>query len=186
MSDSRKYRLEVLSSQHSIAHFTCEDEEINEYIREDALADMARSVARTFVEIDTSKPADNNVAGYFTLRAHALRIEETYFEDWEADEDGSGYNAGPIEVPLVELMWLARDLQWIGQGVGDTLMIDALQMIATAADCVGIIGVHLRSTPRGVGLYKEFGFQPFREHPYYDSLRYILPINTLQAIVQKV
>ncbi len=73
MSDSRKYRLEVLSSQDSIAHFTCEDEEINEYIREDALADMARSVARTFVEIDTSKPADNNVAGYFTLRAHALR-----------------------------------------------------------------------------------------------------------------
>ena len=186
MEDEQRYRVEALNHQHDINNFSCEDEELNEYIQEDALLDMKRGVARTFVEIDTEKPVTGNVAGFFTLRAHTLRIEETYFEDWEADEDGVGYNSAPIEVPLVELMWLARDLQWRGQGVGDILMIDALKMVATAADCIGLIGLHLRSTYQGVRLYRRYKFQQFNEHPYYDDLRYILPIRTLRAILREV
>ena len=66
---------------------------------------MEKGVARTFVEIDrAAKPATPNVVGFFTLRAHALRIDESYFEDWQdASEDGEKSFPSPIEVPLVEL-----------------------------------------------------------------------------------
>ena len=184
MAKPQRYRLEVLNHRHAIANFTCETDELNAYLRDEALFDMTRSDARTFVEIDTEKPVTNNIAGYFTLRADALRIDEAYFDNWQPADDGSASYAAPIQVPLVELICLARDAQWIRQGVGDVLMLDALRMVALAADSIGLIGLHLRSTRRGVALYKEYEFQPFQEHPSYDDLRYILPIGLLRAIVQ--
>ena len=184
MAELQRYRLEALNARHAIANFTCETDELNDYIREEALFDMARNVARTFVEIDNEKPVTNNVAGFFTLRADALRIDETYFDDWIAPDDGGATHFDPIQVPLIELMCLARDLQWERHGLGDILMIDTLKMVAAAASSVGLIGLHLRSTNRGVALYKAYEFQPFKEHPSYDSMRYILPINLLKAIVQ--
>jgi hypothetical protein len=181
----QRFRLELLNGQHSIEQFRCENEEINTYLHEDALADMAKDVARTFVEIDGKEPATNNVAGFFTLRADALNIREDYFEDWaDGSEDIKAWPS-PINVPLVELMLLARDLQWKGQGMGDTLMIDVVKTVAAAADCIALIGLHLRSTDKGVRLYTEYEFQPFKEHPTYDEYRYILPIGTIRVIASR-
>ena len=59
MAELQRYRLESLNTRHAIANFTCETNELNEYIREEALFDMARNVARTFVEIDNEKPASH-------------------------------------------------------------------------------------------------------------------------------
>lgn len=82
MHTKDRYTVEVLNDQHPIRLFACEDEEVNEYLHAEALADMKRSVARTFVVLDREQPAIDNIAGFFTLRADALRIKETYFEDW--------------------------------------------------------------------------------------------------------
>jgi GNAT superfamily N-acetyltransferase len=176
MSSGSRYRLEVLNDQHSTGNFACEEDEINEYIRNEALADMARGLARTFVETDQEKPATFSVAGFFTLRAHAANIR---------DED-SEYPDETIEVPLVELMWLARDLQWKGQGLGDTLMIDVLETVAKAASYIGFMGLHLRTTMRGRPLYEKYDFQLFRAHPHSDGARYILSIQDILAIVERV
>ena len=172
-----RFRLESLNAGHSVENFHCEEHEIDSYLHEEALADMSRGVARTFVEIDNEKPETDNVAGFFTLRAHALHIDEAYFEDYEEatpDEQGRSGLDDSIEVPLVELMWLARDLRWKGQGIGALLMIDALSKVAAAGECIGFIGLHLRSTSRGVPLYKRFRFQQFKAHPHFDPYRYIL------------
>src|SRR5690242_7637246 len=102
MPSGPRYTLEVLASKHAIHRFACGEEEIDEYLRENALQDMERGLARTFAEIDQEEPATSNVAGFFTLRAHALLINSRYFIDPlddEADEDDV-----QIEVPLVELM----------------------------------------------------------------------------------
>ena len=181
----QRFRLETLNIQHSVQNFRCEEDEINEYLHEEALADMNRNVARTCVEIDQTMPITDNVAGFFTLRAHSLRIDESYFDDATNDIIEDQVGILPIEVPLVELMWLARDLRWRGEGMGDTLMIDALKTVAQATDRIGMIGLHLRSTPYGVPLYERFDFQQFKEHPHFDRLRYILPTHVIRAITDR-
>lgn len=186
MSIEQRYRLEVLNEQHAIKAFSCGNEEIDEYFHQLALPDMAKDLARTFVEIDSEKPATKNIAGFFTLRAHALQIREDYFPDWIDKLQDVAAVPGTIEVPLVELMWLARDLRWYGLGMGDALMVDTIKIVATAADCIGLIGLHLRSTPGGVGLYQRYDFQPFKEHPSYDEYRYILPIGTIRLIADSI
>src|SRR6266508_1471106 len=102
-----RYRLEPLTSEHDVSAFDCGDDDINEYLRIDALQHMVHGHARTFVEIDRKKPAA--IAGFFTLRAHSLHIDADYFDYFEDEPNGS-----TIEVPLAELMYLARDLRWKG------------------------------------------------------------------------
>jgi hypothetical protein len=76
-----RFRLEALTADHAINVFVCEDDEINAFLHEDALRDMATSLSRTFVLIDNEEPATNNVAGFFTLRAHAAIIDTEYFDE---------------------------------------------------------------------------------------------------------
>src|SRR5258707_10643001 len=95
-----RYRLDALSESHSISGFTCGDAEIDAYLLEDAVQQMDYGQARTFVEIDTLEPATANVAGFFTLRAHSLRIQANYFDYLDEEPEESA-----IEVPLVELMY---------------------------------------------------------------------------------
>lgn len=176
---SERFVLEPLNEHHPVRMFSCEDDQITEYLQEEAFEDMQRNVARTFVEIDHGMPAASNVAGFFTLRADLLRISESYFDDW-IDKRGS------IEVPIVELVWLARGLQWRGTGVGDLLMIEALTIVKNAADCVGMIGLHLRTTPQGRELYERYDFQEFTEHPIHDRDRYVLSVETIRLIAANV
>ena len=183
MLDKLRVRLEVLNARHPVHSFSCGDEELNAYLHEEAWADMQRGVARTFVEIDMDQPAIRNIAGFFTLRAHSLIIDESYFPDWLDGVDEDVTDITPIEVPIVELMWLARDSRWQGRGVGDILMIDVLKTVQEAADCIGLIGIHLRTTPKGLRLYENYAFQKFREHPGFDGMRYVLSIKTIRTIV---
>jgi len=90
-----------------------------------------------------------------------------------------------IEVPLVELMCLARDKRWKGLGIGPTLMIEALRIVAEVADRIGTIGVHLRSTPSGERLYRDYGFREFKAHPTFDPARYNLSIRDVRAIAER-
>lgn len=183
---SSPFILEVLHPKHLIHVFDCGDEEINTYLYEDALKDMQRDTTRTFVEIDTGKPTANNVAGFFTIRADAFKINEDHFVDWEADDDGkSAVSIPEIKVPLVELVNLARGLAWRGMGIGDVLMIDALKKVCAAADCIGLIGLHLRTTSQGKILYERFDFEEFTAHPERDQDRYILRIETIRTIVER-
>ncbi len=138
------------------------------------LEDNNHNLALTFVEIDNDEPATKNVAGFFTLRAHAVRITDIDTENGTGDTK---------EVPLAELMCLARDERWKQRGIGDALMIDALSIIAKASECIGFIGVHLRSTEHGTKLYERYDFQEFKAHPQRDKMRYILSVKTIKEIV---
>lgn len=147
MAEESRYRLHPLTAEHTTHLFSCGDPELDEYLHDEALTDMKLGLARTFVEIDAELPATPVVVGFFTLRAHALAIDERYFEDFDGlDEEVGGTRIASIETPLVDLMYLARDERHKGIGIGDILMIDALRKVGQAADCIGFIGLHLRST----------------------------------------
>ena len=178
--DVARCRLEPLSAASPIARFECEDQEINDYIVSEALEDNLRGLARTFVELDIDKPVTENVAGFFTLRAHALTIECSHFEEFDESDDEDC----EIEVPLVELMWLARDIKWKGSGVGPTLMWDAIRLANEVSERIGFIGMHLRTNQMGERLYREFDFRTFRAHNSSDAARYVLPIEDIRMMAE--
>jgi hypothetical protein len=174
MPRDERYLFQVLTDGHAIGSFECEYEEFGDYLRDAALKDMEAGLARTFVEVDQNAPAAHNVAGFFTLRAHAAKIDAAFIDTFDGE--------GDIEVPLIELMYLARDAAWRGVGMGDGLMIDVINVVAQASDLIGFVGLHLRSTPEGRRLYEDYDFVPFTAHPVYDGARYILPLADIRTI----
>lgn len=179
------FSLETLTRQHSIADFHCgdadEEKDIAEYLRDVALNDMAKGLAWTFVLLDHRKATTGkNVAGFLTLRAHSERINEHFFADFEDFDEENAID--DLEVPLIELMYLARDSEWEGQGIGDVLMAELLNQVAHAADHIGFIGMHLRSTRKGKRLYERYPFQIFEAHPRSDGYRYIISVRDIRNI----
>ncbi len=177
MDLERPYRLEALWRLHATARFSCGDGDIDSYLRDDALQQMEHGLARTFVEIEAAEPDTTKIAGFFTLRAHSLRIQADYFDYLDDEPEES-----VIELPIIELMYLARDSRLKGRGMGPTLMIECIRIVDEIADRAGIIGVHLRTTRQGERLYLDFDCKPFTWHPHHDRARYVLPIRDVRVI----
>ena len=174
-----RYRIEALNEHPAISGFNNEIGEVRDCLRDEALLDMKKCVARTFVAVDTQQDKAGTVAGYFTLRAYALKIRDAYFDDFYPEPVTS-----PIfmEVPLAELMWLGCDTEYRGEGAGDTLLLEALKATAEAADRIGLIGLHLRSVPSATAFYEEFGFLQFAVYSS-DRMRYFLPVTDIEEIL---
>lgn len=172
--------IEPLNVYHHIDNFRSGDEEIDYFLRAYARNDMMDGLSRTFVAVDEDRPISDGIVGFFTLRAHALKIKCDFFESMLDEPDEC-----TVEVPLIELMYLARDLRWKGRAVGPLLLVEALVRVDEVADRVGILGVHLRTTMEGARLYQAFDFPLFTAYPLFDPARYLVPIKTVRNIVTR-
>jgi len=81
---------------------------------------------------------------------------------------------------------VGRDIRWKGHDIGPTLLIEAIRLVSEVADRIGILGVHLRSTPGGERLYKDFEFKQFSSYPFRDTARFILSTKDVRAIAARV
>lgn len=162
-----KYAVQKMAKHHDVSSFDCQNTYLNSFLKDKALAQSQRDISVTFVALDltASNPA---VIGYFTLRADSFYPENR--------QDGD-------IIPVVELVALARDRTYRGQGVGDYLLISTLQNVQQAAELVGIAGLHLLPTEEGRRLYNRYQFD---EHPLsYRTDLLFLPMNVIRLIVSE-
>lgn len=108
-------------------------------------------------------------------------LKRRFFGDASSGDDAEAHHPLEIEVPLVELMWLARDQSWKGESVGTFLMVSAIEIVAQVSYLVGFIGLYLNATSASAPFYEKFGLKPFPEHPHFDR-HYILPTSALRAL----
>lgn len=137
-------------SRHDTRDFTCGEPELDAWLSDKA-ADAARArVAQTFVWVDDASGHDSVVA-YYSLSAHAIpRVEAP-------SRIGRGV---PDPVPAALIGKLALDLRLHGQGLGQVLLVDALQRIVDASSkgpAVRAIVVDA-ATDAGSRLYAKLGF----------------------------
>lgn len=109
--------------QHHCRAFACGEPELDAWLRDKA-ADAARArVAQTFVWLDDGFGQDSVVA-YYALSAHAVpRIEAP-------SRIGRGV---PDPVPAALIGKLALDVRLYEKGLGEVLLVDALQRIVEAS-----------------------------------------------------
>ena len=119
-----------LSAAHDLSGFDCGALALNDYLRKYAYANQQANAARTYVTV-----RGNQVAGYYTLAAGAVRREET------TGRVSTGLARHPV--PIILLARLAIDLNEQGKGIGVALLKDALLRSARAADLIGCRAVPL-------------------------------------------
>ena len=150
---------------HRVDMFSCGEDLLDRWLRAYAGQSQHRDAARTFVTTDP----DGRVAGYYTLVAAQV----------EHGQATAGVRRGlsrhfPIPVALLARLAVATPHQ--GNGLGRSLLLDALQRVLRASDELAIRAVTVDALDeRASSFYRAFGFEPSD-----------LPPNTLMIPLQTI
>ena len=149
-------RYQPLGSQERGA-FDCGEESLNDYLQRFARQNSKRGSSKTYVAAP-----DNVALGYFTLCAGSVALEHF------SQEEQKGM---PRLVPVVHLARLAVDSQTQGQGLGEALLLGALETSLQVADIIGVMGIEvwaINDTARS--FYERYNFQNLVDDSYHSYL----------------
>jgi predicted N-acetyltransferase YhbS len=164
-------RIELLASFHDRDAFDCTNNALNQFLRQTARQHIQKGISRTFVLTDSEQP--EMILGFFTLSACEVRAE------WLPSNVAKKY---PSTVPGVRLARLAVTKAWQRQGIGEILMIEAMQRTLIIARNVGIIGLFVDAKDAvAKAYYERFGFVGMEATP----LELFLPLSTLGLLLSK-
>lgn len=167
MTDRAPYRCERLDpAVHATDQFSCGEEELDTWLREQAVPATARRTARTWTWVDGA----GAVVAYYALAAHKVARARV------PTKIGRG---GPVEIPAVLLARLALSKSLRGQGLGEVLVADALGRVVEATQTVGARLVVVDALREPVAtFYESLGF---RRIP--GSLLLVQKISDIEAAI---
>lgn len=167
---SVRFVIEPLANAHQRSGFTCGNDRIDRYFRETVSQDMKRKYATCFVARDV---ATNRVAGFYTLSSSNVPLNEV---------PGSLAKKLPRypTVPAVLIGWLGRHSDYVGQGLGELLLFDAIKTVSTAP--IGAHGIFADAIDdKAKAFYAAFGFMPLIGRPRTLYLPVATALNLLTA-----
>jgi GNAT superfamily N-acetyltransferase len=144
-----KLAITKLAVTQDPTNFDCNYEELNAFIRLNALAGQRANISQTYVALNGEV-----IVGY-----HTLAVGNVIYED-APERLAKGLPRYPI--PVLLLARLAVDRHWQGKGLGAALVADALRRTLQVADIAGVraLLVHAKDdTARN--FYMHLGFDPF-------------------------
>jgi predicted N-acetyltransferase YhbS len=148
-------RPEPLRGKHEFGAFDCGEQSLNTWLHRYALHAEATQSARVYVTTDGSA-----VVGYYAVTVGQV-------EPAEATTRLLKGQPAAQSVPVVILARLAVDSQHQGQGLGRSLLQDALLRCVSAAQAVGIRALVVHAHAEATGFYEAFGFEPSPTDPMH-------------------
>ena len=119
--------VEPISRHHDRKQFDCGDDEVNRFLREQALQDHEKDMSRTMVLIDDAVD-QTRVTGYHTLAMSQVRQEEIPKDKPKIKRS----------IPVVLLGQLGVDSAFQGRGLGELLLMDAQARVDEISRRTGI------------------------------------------------
>lgn len=146
MSTFRRPR--ALAPGDRIVTFDCGEPTLNEWLRSRALKNETTGASRTFVTVEAESGV---VAGYYCLSAGSLALD---------DSPGRVRRNMPSPIPIILIGRLAVDLSFSGQGVGASLLQDAILKGVEASRIVGARAFVVDAlNDDAERFYRRFGFE---------------------------
>lgn len=165
----RTWSIEPLGKQHDRAAFSCEEAELTEYLQKRASQDVQRYAAAVFV---ATQPDGSRVLGFYSLSALSVSLEDV-------PEEQAKYFARYPAVPVTLLGRLARDVSQKSQGLGELLLMNALQRAYRQSGSTASSAVIVDAkSERAAAFYQGYGFLPFIN----STRRLFLPMKTIAKL----
>ena len=152
---------ERLTSRHDLTAFDCGVPTLDDWLRQTALMAQAKGVTVTDVWSDAGR-----VVAYYSVSPTAVI----------SDGLPRGASTGLDVIPGYLLGRLALDRSLQGQGLGERLLVHALERIVRAADAGGgrlIVVDAIDDT--AAGFYAHFGF-----HSVPGTMRVVMKVSTVR------
>jgi predicted GNAT family N-acyltransferase len=168
---SDNLRIEPLGKKHDRAAFSCGQDSLDQYLKNQAGQSVGKNLAAVFV----LTPDGKKIAGYYTLSSYAVKLDEI-------PEEIARKLTRMHEVPATLLGRLARSIEFRGQGIGEILLVDALKRAVQnsmhVASWAVIVDV---KDAEAAEFYKCYGFISFPTRP--DRL--FLPMASIQSLFKE-
>ncbi len=160
--------IEPLGSHHDRAAFSCAEPALDSYLQRQASQDIRRRVARVFVALGD---APEKIAGYYSLSAASFEKDEL--------PPALAKRLPHYPVPAAILGRLAVDRTCQGQGLGETLLLDAIRRVVRASVTLAVYAIVVDAkSDRAVGFYERYGFRAFAS----ERRRLFLPLETFERL----
>lgn len=154
---------------HDRSSFDCGNQALNQFLKQTARQHIQKGISRTFVLVDAEQPS--TVLGFFTLSLCEVRAEKL------PPQLAKKY---PNRVPGVKLARLAVSKVWQRQGIGEILMVEAMQRAIVILENAGIIGLFVDAKDEvAKAYYDRYGFVSLEDTP----LKMFLPLQTIMQIL---
>lgn len=166
-----EWRIEPLRASHERGEFSCGKAPLDDFLRMRASQYEKRRLGRTYVALF---PGATRVAGYYTLAAGAVAIANI------PPETAKRLPKHPV--PVILLGRLAVDLKAAGQGLGRSLLRDALRRSLGLSEQLGVLAVEvLAIDAEARQFYTKYGFVPLVD----NDLHLFLPLRTIEEGITK-
>jgi GNAT superfamily N-acetyltransferase len=165
------WQIERLERSHERGSFACGKPTLDEFIRRLVSQYEKRNLGRSYVAV---RPGDRQVIGYYTLAAGAIAFQNL--------PSSAAKKLPKHPVPVILLARLAVDQSARGQGLGEALLIDALDRCLGLADQVGLHAVEVDAIDQAArAFYEKYGFVPLPDSP----LHLFLPLGTIRDSLKR-
>lgn len=149
------FRIELLGSQHAREAFTCSSEPLQKYLRNQGKQDTRKHAAVVYV----LTPDGRTIAGYYTLSQFSVQLHDI-------PPDIARRLARYPDIPATLIGRLAVDDKYRGQGLGEKLLLDALQRCLVhsrqIASCAVIVDA---KDEQAKSFYEKYGLLELPEIP---------------------
>ena len=148
--------IQALTGRHNRNRFDSGSVELDRWLKETARQHQKRGISKTFVAASDDEPA--YILGFYALTACEVVPQAL-------PEDIAGKL--PKKVPGIRLGRLAVDLAVQGQGLGEFLLMDAINRSRHVLEHVGVHALFVDAKDeRAAAFYRKYGFRPFPEQPF--------------------
>lgn len=138
-----------LQEGHDINSFDCGVEALNTYLKHYARQTQKRQGARTYVVAE-----DNRVIAYYTIVFGGI--------DWKDAPDHVRKGLGKYPIPVMIVARLAVDKGWAHKGLGNSLLLDAVDRAIAASEIAGLRAVVVDAKDdTAKSFYEKRGFRPW-------------------------
>jgi GNAT superfamily N-acetyltransferase len=157
-------------AKHRRTGFHCGNPALDEFVRTLVTQYEKRRLGKTFVAVRAEET--HGVVGYYTLAAGAVAFAHV------PEDVARRLPKHPVPVILLARLAVGQSAQ--GQGLGATLLADALRRSLELSKSLGVFAVEvLAIDEQAAAFYSRYGFTPLLDNPRHMYL----PIGTIEAAV---
>ena len=154
MSDA--WRIEPLGKSHERSQFACGVPALDQYLARFARQNHESGIAKTFVAAAPDSP--RRVLGYYSISAGAIERENLPAR--------AAKRFPNFPIPVARLARLAVDREFQGRGLGEDLMMDALNRVLRASGDIGIVAMLIDAKDeKAQRFYARYEFESLPDQP---------------------
>jgi len=166
--DQSDWTIAKLGAKHKRSDFDCGEDSLNQYLHRFARQNQDSGISAAYVALLSSS---NEVHGYYTISAGSLDIDQI------PDDLAKRLPRYPVPTALIGRLAVDRNAQ--GMGLGELLLMDAINRIVRTAEELGIHAVEVSAlNDAAKNFYRKYGFIELLD----DAHHLYLPIKTFKRL----